>query len=323
MPRLAAETTEPGSLGLTAGRPNGAAAATSPPHTALIPPPAWALTVVGGDSNCVKSRSDGFECTVHTSRDAAMASVTLADSSTLSPAEFDAAVGRMISLAFSLLAQTTAPHAVRVWNFLPDIHARVAPGLDRYRAFNVARYRALGSILGECAIRDGAVPTASCLGHRGRGMGIHMLGAAAAGRPIENPRQVPAFAYSSRFGPRPPCFSRATIAAFGGEPLLMVAGTASVLGEDSVHPGSPPAQLAETLTNLQTVLASARQCPSAEPLAGLRASRIYVRSGAVRRQIADHLPAAFASGPVEWVLADICREELLVEIEVVAGLLAD
>lgn len=82
---------------------------------------------------------------------------------------------------------------------------------------------------------------------------------------MENPRQVAAYRYSEEFGPRPPSFARATVvpaadAANAGPALLLVGGTAAVVGERSVSDGGVEGQMEETLRNL------ARGCHLAAPL---------------------------------------------------------
>ena len=71
--------------------------------------------------------------------------------------------------------------------------------------------------------------------------------------PLENPRQVPAYRYSRRYGLRPPCFARAT----KFESTLFIGGTASIIGEDSRHAAAIVAQTEETLSNLRALIAAA------------------------------------------------------------------
>jgi len=222
------------------------------------------------------------------------------------------------------LATTAFPHPVRVWNFLPGISDTVADGLDRYQVFNIARHRAFVRFFGHSAVVAGRIPTASCVGHSGNALVTCTLGAASPGVPIENPLQVPAFAYSTKFGPKPPCFARAALTRLGSRRLLLVAGTASIRGEDSTHPRSLPDQLAETVSNLRAVVAQGRAAaglPSTVadgPLTGVTAARVYYRNPDDLPPIKRGLPPELANvADVEFVRADICREELLVEIEIV------
>src|SRR5688572_9010891 len=141
-------------------------------------------------------------------------------------------------------------HPARFWNFIPDIGAPMADGLDRYMVFNAGRHDAYSD-------RDGALGTASAIGIKGSDLSIHCLALEQPGTPVENPRQIPAWRYSSRYGPLPPCFSRATIVDLDGRRALLIGGTASVVGEDSRHAGAFDAQVKETLLNLDALIRTA------------------------------------------------------------------
>ncbi len=133
---------------------------------------------------------------------------------------------------------------------------------------------------------------------------------------IENPRQVSAYRYPTDYGPRAPTFSRASVA----EGTLFISGTASIVGHASRHAGDPVAQTAETFVNIRAVVAAANARVGATFEPGALAYTIYVR----RRDQFDAIRAAFlrevgaqsvAARSAVFVVADICRAELLVEIE--------
>ena len=123
-------------------------------------------------------------------------------------------------------------------------------GLDRYMVFNAGRHDAYSD---QC----GALGTASAVGIKGSDLSIHCLALEEPGTPVENPRQTPAWQYSARYGPLPPCFSRATIVDLAGRRTLLIGGTASVVGEDSRHAGEFDAQVEETLLNLEALIRTA------------------------------------------------------------------
>jgi hypothetical protein len=135
---------------------------------------------------------------------------------------------------FTALRDVGAPQLLRLWNYLPRINDDAAGGsLERYRRFNIGRQRAFIEA-GHDAF-EGA-PAACALGTHGGGLGIRFLAGRCAPRPLENPRQVPAWRYSTRFGPRSPSFSRGALAdAGGGQLALFISGTASIVGEQSLH----------------------------------------------------------------------------------------
>jgi chorismate lyase / 3-hydroxybenzoate synthase len=215
------------------------------------------------------------------------------------------------------LERTGYPHLLRIWNYVPSIHDR-SEGLERYMLFCKGRAEAFAAHHGEgFAAR---LPAASAVGWSGRSLVVHLVASRESGRHFENPRQTSAYRYPERYGPASPSFARATAvpsAAGGG---LFVSGTASVLGSESVHPGDPARQTKETMANIASVLDASGVPGSGGPLgARLGFLRAYVRrpedAGAIRAEIER---AGAGGAPVAWLRADICREELLVEIEAVA-----
>jgi enamine deaminase RidA (YjgF/YER057c/UK114 family) len=188
-------------------------------------------------------------------------------------------------------------------------------------AFNLGRHRAFCTWLGSEQAFPKCMATASGIGCHGQALVIHALASDRAGVAIENPRQVPAYRYSTRYGPRPPCFARATAWVDDcARPLLLLGGTASVRGEASVHVGDLPAQIGETCGNLQALLANATTVAGhAWTASSVRSLRAYLPDV----QIADQVERGFrkvfpAVDQIEMVHAQLCRRELLVEVEGVA-----
>lgn len=218
---------------------------------------------------------------------------------------------------FSLLKQQSDWHLLRVWNYLPGINA-VEGGLERYRQFNIGRQQAF-----QDHRRDnlGGSPAACAIGTRGGPLCIYFLAGPQPSVPLENPRQVPAYHYPSEFGPRSPTFSRAClIRSAPGQCLLMISGTASIVGHDTVHPGDIQAQTAETLRNLEAVIDQAHgRCTGRFALDQL-ACTVYLRHAEHAALVMAVLnaawsPQATALTQLVMVEADICRAELLIEIE--------
>ena len=218
---------------------------------------------------------------------------------------------------FATLAQTGCSHLLRLWNYLPGINAD-ADGMERYRLFNSGRQLAFLDA-GQAAF-EGA-PAACALGTRGGPLRIRFLAGRVAAVPVENPRQVSAYHYPSDYGPRSPTFSRAALLdCGGGQVALLISGTASIVGHQSVHVGNVQAQTRETLANLNSVIAAAQQRCSARFDLAAADCTVYVR----RAADADSVRALFAAavGPdspaarsVVVLEADICRADLGVEIE--------
>jgi hypothetical protein len=234
----------------------------------------------------------------------------------LAPERLRQGVADLYARAGEALRRTRASHLVRAWNFIPGIHEPMGAGLTRYFVFNQGRFDAFTRWLGGAAAFDAGLPTATGIGHDGADLVLHFLGSARPGRPLENPRQQPAYRYSARHGPRPPCFARATRVALPLGGALLVGGTAAVRGEESMHAGALAAQVDETLLNLGALLGAA----GAPSLHAFTHVRVYYLRPEDRRAL-DGLASRFhAACDLEFVRADICRRELLVEIEGLARL---
>jgi chorismate lyase/3-hydroxybenzoate synthase len=108
---------------------------------------------------------------------------------------------------------------------------------------------------------------------------------------------------------------------------LLVGGTASVRGEDSVHLDDLPCQCRETYVNLAALVSAAigkKLTPSVKLprlLSTFSDLRVYYPDRAHEREIERSLRENFPNlRRLEMLHADLCRAELLVEIEGVADL---
>jgi enamine deaminase RidA (YjgF/YER057c/UK114 family) len=150
---------------------------------------------------------------------------------------------------------------------------------------------------------------------------VRFLAGTVPPEPVENPRQVSAYRYPSAYGPRAPTFSRAALVPLcERRTALLISGTASIVGHASLHAGDVVAQAHETLANLRAVIAAAHQrSPARFALADMDCT-IYVRHPADLPRIravfdAAVGPASRAARTAVALQGDICRSDLLVEIE--------
>jgi enamine deaminase RidA (YjgF/YER057c/UK114 family) len=248
-------------------------------------------------------------------------SVRVPNAASLEPDAFERATREAYNVIATRLRDCPARHPVRFWNYLPDIHRPCGDNMDRYMCFNAGRFAACSDWLGGPDAFDRLLATGSGVGHDGSDLVIHALAASVPGTAVENPRQIPAYRYSRRFGPRPPCFARATIVREPSRtPLLLVGGTASIRGEESIHVGDLSGQTRETFENLASLVQSAG---SDAGLAAFHDLRVYHSGESERDTIARIIENAFPSlNHLEYIRADLCRPELAVEIEGVAELKA-
>jgi chorismate lyase/3-hydroxybenzoate synthase len=232
---------------------------------------------------------------------------------------------------FDQLAPLPTPYPIRFWAFVPSIHAGLGAGLDRYMVFNAGRFAAYSAWCGGRDALGASVATASAVGIEGDRLEIHCLAGREPGTPVENPRQIPAYHYSRRYGPLPPCFARATaVPAADGRRRLLVGGTASIRGEESFHSGDVRQQTLETLQNLASLVRSAQGVAGSadrDPqelrarLSCFRELRIYRPRPEDTDAILETLAGAFEGiSRIELMQAELCRPELSVELEGVADL---
>lgn len=217
----------------------------------------------------------------------------------------------------STVAASGCRQLLRAWNYLPAINAGDGDA-ERYRRFCVGRAAALH----RAGYGDGELCAGTAIGSDEPCLRIYLLCGPEPGINIENPRQVSAYRYPRRYGPRSPSFARATaIAGAAGDALLMISGTASVVGHRSVHEGDVDAQLEEIICNIESLMAeSSRRLGRSSP-AGFGKNcllRVYVRHAgdwpAIERRLRERWPLTRLAG----LRGDVCRSDLLVEIEAVS-----
>lgn len=233
------------------------------------------------------------------------------------PAPLEDVVEAAYGQIFDVLDRIGISVPVRFWNYLQAI-TDDERGLQRYMRFNLGRR---GAFLAR--LRQPIPPAASGVGSRRGPSTIYVLAAREPARPVENPRQISAFAYPPVYGPASPGFSRASLYPQGSGEALFVSGTASILGHETRHAGDVLAQIGETIENLRAVITAAGS--RALPTAGDRwALKAYLRDKAYLEAVDTALIAMFgAESERLYLQADLCRPELLVEIEAFAMRLSD
>lgn len=210
---------------------------------------------------------------------------------------------------------------VRQWNYLENIL-----GFDekeqRYQAFNDVRSHYYGSVF-----ENNGYPAATGIGMNRGGVIIEFVavkGEEVITSPVDNPEQISAHSYSEKvlvgeecLAKTTPKFERARYFCYGGKKQIFISGTASITGENTVGVGDPVLQTEVTIQNIQRLYSGEVLRKLAdeklEPKYGH--ARVYVKNRkdfhAIRRTFKKH----FGNLPVVYIIADICRDNLLVEIE--------
>jgi len=233
---------------------------------------------------------------------------------------------------------------VRAWFYIPEILA-CPGGRQHYQQFNDARaafYDRVGQSTFLARLLPGDWPGLSDPA-RGRWPASTGIGAAsgrlqieidalavrsAAARvlPIENPRQVSAYAYpegvlrsAGRARRAPPRFSRGIVEVGEEVVRVQVSGTASIRGAETLHVGDPVAQTEATLDTIARLIdatnLAAQGVPVGLKLADLATLRVYLKRPADLPAVQEVVQRRCPGVPGLFLRADVCREELLVEIE--------
>jgi chorismate lyase / 3-hydroxybenzoate synthase len=232
-------------------------------------------------------------------------------------------LARASAHAYSWLFETLDtygyPHLWRAWNYIGQINEHSFE-VERYRQFNQGRQLGFNQ---RSRTTLGYVPAACALGALSGSLSVSFFASKTPLIPLENPRQVSAFNYPAQYGVKSPTFSRAALGMSADQELFFLSGTASIVGHETVHLNDPTAQTEETIQNIEALIAQAnlkRQRPKAYVLADLDL-RVYVRHStdlsAIRAVLDKHLNGNGQQHLV-YVQADICRNDLLVEIEGIA-----
>jgi enamine deaminase RidA (YjgF/YER057c/UK114 family) len=221
---------------------------------------------------------------------------------------------------------------VRTWFYLGNI---TEPDADtqRYKEMNRARsdfYRDIqfGCLLAQPPIPHGIYPASTGIGMAGNGLVGGCMTVQTQRKdvfllPLENPQQTPAYAYHPRHSPLSPKFSRAVALILGDYVTSWISGTASIVGSESRHPGDIEKQTEQTIDNIERLVAPENFAFHGVNGAGaglhdLAKIRVYLKREKdfpICKAICER---RFGQVPAIYAVADICRPELLVEIEGVA-----
>lgn len=210
---------------------------------------------------------------------------------------------------------------VRQWNYLEDII-----GFDgekqRYQEFNDIRSEFYGN-----AFVSSGYPAATGIGMNLGGVIIEFVALKSSEiitSPVDNPDQIAAHVYSEDVLVGQECmvkttpkFERARYLQFQDKKMVFISGTASITGEKTVGIGDPIEQTKVTIQNIQRLY-------SEEVLKGISEEKLQPKYGHARVYVKNRKDFAaikrtfkrfYGDLPVVYIIADICRDDLLVEIE--------
>lgn len=196
-------------------------------------------------------------------------------------------------------------NVVRQWNYIEDI-VGVKNKQQNYQVFNEARTKFYNKI----NFTHG-YPSATGIGMEYDLVNIELIASPEKNKlvPIENERQTPAYNYSGEVlygGRKTPKFSRGKL----NEKELYISGTASILNQEVQHIGSIRKQTKESINNMNTVIKNAEKEITGKPY-----FRAYVKDTKNSDIVKEVISKELQTNNFIVVKGEICRDELLVEIE--------
>ena len=204
-------------------------------------------------------------------------------------------------------------------------------GIERYRELNRGRTDFYSRVdfpsnpLSQSQRKDAGYPASTGIGTREHGLVLTSL-AVQSDRddvgilPLENPSQVSAFDYPPEYSKKSPKFSRAMGIRIGDHLTTWVSGTASIVNSETVHIGDVTRQTEQTLDNIEQLISAenyARQGweDAGATLADLAKARVYVKHPEDFEKCREVCERRLGGIPIVYAHAEVCRPDLLVEIE--------
>jgi len=229
-------------------------------------------------------------------------------------------------------AGSSFEHVVRTWFYLGGITEPEAQ-IQRYQELNRARTDFYRDIRFCCSLLDpsaprGVYPASTGIGMAGASLVIGCLALETRRDdvfllPLENPQQTPAYAYHPKYSPQSPKFSRAVALVLGDYVTTWISGTASIVNSETCHLGDVEKQTEQTIDNIERLIAADNFTAHGVGGAGARLHdlakiRVYLKRPEDLPRCRALCQRRFGAVPAIYAVADICRPELLVEIEGVA-----
>lgn len=214
-----------------------------------------------------------------------------------------------------LFQLTRQQYLFRIWNYIPEINAGEGDD-ERYRQFCVGRSESFHKTFG--AHETAYMPAGTCVGIDGQELVVIFVAADSKPDHHENPQQTPAYRYPRQYGPKSPSFARATTGTINGAHHRYISGTAAVLGHESQAIGNLAKQIEITADNLERIAAQTLAgTPHQTSQQKLLSGKVYLRDPndyAAAKALLDQRFPNLAQELI-YLRSDICRQDLLVEIE--------
>lgn len=217
---------------------------------------------------------------------------------------------------------------VRQWNYIEKITGLTGEKTN-YLEFNRART----DFYGKTSWENG-YPAATGIGIEAGGVVVEIeavlyLNPSIINIPLNNDFQVPAYRYSGKItaGNEPfrctPKFERARLISSPGHSFVYVSGTAAIRGEESASGADVIEQTQITIENIFHLVSAENLKASGtgfDKIPEFKVFIIYLKRGSDYDEVKRYMDNEYPTISPVYLQADVCRDELLVEIEAITFL---
>ena len=195
---------------------------------------------------------------------------------------------------------------IKIWHYIPQLLRKYKNNKTNYSLFCDAR-----EVIYKKYHNNLSYPAATVIGIEGKKLIMYFIAAnCETYNALENKRQVSAYDYPQDIFFEKPMFSRAVNFSIEQDQSskIIISGTASIKGYQSMHPNNIAKQLDESLKNYKIFSDIKNK---------LNVCRIYVSKEQKSniKIIEEKLDNYFKKNQYALLYGDICREELLIENE--------
>jgi enamine deaminase RidA (YjgF/YER057c/UK114 family) len=223
---------------------------------------------------------------------------------------------------------------IRQWNYVENIlsiHDHNGERIQNYQVLNDVRSQYYATT----EFTNG-YPAATGIGMNSGGLVLEVYAVKAVEQvdiiPLKNPKQTDAYRYSDivligdaleKYSNKStPKFERAKYVSIAGLRVIYISGTASIEKEKTIGEGDIRVQTAVTLDNISALISDENLKRSGIVSNGAKFDysfiRVYIKNTSDTDSIKLICNNCFGLIPIHYLIADVCRDNLLIEIEGIA-----
>ena len=228
----------------------------------------------------------------------------------------------------------TFTNIVRQWNYVENILS-----VQDEKGHYTQHYQILNDVrsvyYAEASFKNG-FPAATGIGMNAGGIILEVFAVTVIKEveihPLKNPLQIDAYNYSEEVlvgdatagqqKKTTPKFERAKCVGINGATTIFISGTASIHNELTVGIDDPVKQTETTIENISGLISvdnlQTKGINSAGNETEYQFMRVYIKKMDYLNSVKEICSIRFPKIPVHYLIADVCRDNLLVEIEGVA-----